>query len=97
MDNLNEFFKMLAEKKGIAVIRNEGDSQSDAAITPKDCIEDTRKILIVCLEQTLGIDNVEILDSELWDYGYKVNIKISYEQDSEKFFSSLTLTFNTIY
>lgn len=65
----------------IGVIESNGDSKVDSAVTGKLTPERLKEAIEEAIKESLDHEDVAIISAESFEYGYKLEIKVSYQQD----------------
>jgi len=90
----NRISKPLAT--GILTMQNADNKNADV-INPTESVEEFEKKIIKVIESQQDVENVKILSVEEFEYGYLLEIKVSYVQDGENYEAKYELLYASIW
>lgn len=99
MQVLKEFNDLLKRGSGskIGVIESTGEPSVDSGVSPKDTVEEFIVAIEEAIKESLDYEDVSLKSAQSYDYGYKLEIQISYVQDGNESEETYYITHINIY
>lgn len=96
---LKEFNDLLNRKPNlrIGVIEYDGDRSIDSAVTGKLTPELLKEAIEEAIKESLDYEDVAIISAESFEYGYKLEVMASYQQDGDTRTEKYYITHAAVY